>query len=96
METFEVFEVSIEKRVFVVPFDLQSNSVSSLVLAIENAYVIDFVRDGFARLVIDCFFDGKCFFDPFLRSQAISKALSALRFTAARPNDFFDRLIEQA
>ena len=48
MEALEVFEVSVEERVFVVPFDLEGDSA-----ACERADMVDFVRLGFTRDAID-------------------------------------------
>ena len=52
MKALEILQVAIEEGVFVVPFNLQRDSKSFSVWAIDNANVVYFVRNRLARLCV--------------------------------------------
>ncbi len=86
MQPLEVLKVAIEKRVLVIPFDLERNRSGA-----ERTDVIDFVGLGFARHAVDGPLNDKVMLIPFPGPEGIAKSLRALRFAATRPDDFLDR-----
>lgn len=59
MKTFEVIQIAVKKRVFVVPFDFESNRTFGKALD-----VIDLVRDGFPLDTVHYFLDFEPVFSP--------------------------------
>ena|GEM_PF-2824970 len=62
MKTFEILKVTIKKRVFVVPLDLQCNESTALKLA----NMINFMGDRFPFLAINGLLDCEVDFVPIL------------------------------
>ena len=78
MQALEVLKVAVEERVFVVPFDFESNSA-----AFKSPYVIDFVRLCFALDSVDDALDHKIVLSPSAILESIAKALRAFGLAAA-------------
>lgn len=83
MQAFEIFQVAIEKRVLIVPFDFEGDNAF-----FECADVIHFVRYRFALYAVDRLFDGEVDFLPAFGGQAVTQPLCAFCFPSTPADDF--------
>ena len=85
MKTVEVFQIPIEKWIFIVPFDLKSNC------AICTYFdVVDFVRFGKSCPIVDFLLNVKRAFLPLDFVEVATQPLRNLGLTAATPNELDD------
>src|SRR5262249_11670414 len=96
MKALEVFKISIKEWIFIIPFDLQSDSIAGRTFAFEATNMVDLVRDRFSNFSVDRLRDRERLLCPVFGGQSVSKPLCALSLTSARSNQFFnrDRLVE--
>src|SRR6185437_13235263 len=85
VQSLEVFKIAVKERILVVPLDLKGDGSGS-----ERPDVINLVRLGLPLDAIDDSLNHEDVLAPLVRGQGPAKALGALGFAAARPDDFLD------
>jgi len=90
MQAFKIFEISIKKRVFIIPFYFQSYFVR-LVKYRKYFDMIYFMSNTFSRFIINNFLYFKLSFRPAHITKGISESLSSGSHTSARADDFLYR-----
>lgn len=85
VQPLKVFEISIEKRVLVIPLDFHSDDA-----IFERFDVVDLMGLAFALYAIDGFLDDKVDFVPSLSSERASKALRSLRLPTTGSYNLLD------
>src|SRR5262249_44536228 len=73
METLEIFKIAVKERVFVVPFDFESNSTARSARLLKCPNVVHFVGDRLPRFPVYCLDDGERFFDAIDGGQVPPK-----------------------
>lgn len=87
MKSLEVFQITVKKRIFVVPLYFKSKSKTR-----KNFHMINFMRNGLFFQPINYFLYFKLMLFPFIGlTQLSSDSLCQLAFTAATTNQFFSR-----
>ncbi len=86
MKALKIFQVTIKKWIFIVPFDLKCDSQPIL----KCADVIHFMGLTLARNAVYPALNDEVSLDPSLISQRTSKALCASRLTTSTGDDLVD------
>ena len=84
MESLKILEISIVKRIFVVPLYLEHESAFR-----KHFYMVDFVSDGLSFFPIDYFLDLETVFLPtVIIGKCFSEPLCQLALTTTPINEF--------
>jgi len=78
MQALKILQVTIEKRIFVIPLDFQRDRAAG-----KFADVIDLVRNRLAHFAVDDFLNDKFGLRPAQLSERFAEPLRALRLTPA-------------
>jgi hypothetical protein len=86
VQAFEILEIAVEERIFVVPFDLERDHAF-----IIFGHMIDFVGNGFAPHAVDRSHDFEFMLAPPFFDEGASKPLRRFGFAPARTDDLLYR-----
>lgn len=89
VKSFEILQITVEKGILVIPFNLQRDGISG-----ESLHMIHFMRSGFPHLSVYLFDDFKRVLEPSFARQRLSQSLRALTLPTAPVNKFFYRNFE--